>query len=121
MAREGEGGDCYEAAAMLLLFGELKDREGAVLVHGRPIGTGPLNGGKRFNHAWCEFAGLVWDFSNGRENVLPTGTYYVAGQIAAHDCVRYTQEEAREKILESEVWGPWAAAEVDKPEAAAVT
>ena len=120
------GGDCYEAAGRYMMDEcDVKGGcEGLVLVHGEVGGQGALDG-VRFGHAWVEKGGTVIDKSNGRNITMPKVMYYAIGQVQnidpekwgkpefGHDVFtdgnlhKYTWEEARAKILETGVWGPW--------------
>jgi len=90
-----------------------------VLVHGEVSGQGSLEG-VRYGHAWVEDGDTVIDQSNGRDLRVPKVFYYTLGQISSEtfddegyspmggqNVHKYTWEEAREKIIESEHWGPW--------------
>lgn len=96
-----EGGDCYEAAAKYVL-----DHPDMTLVHGEPfLQRDPY---ERFGHAWVEIDGLMAiDVANGKHVELPVLAYYLLGKINADDCKRYSAQEVRRKILETEHWGPW--------------
>lgn len=96
-------GDCYEAAAKLILYSKL---ENAILVHGMVNGQGKLNGVK-YGHAWVEYDDLVFDYSNGRKLEIPKDIYYHLGKINDENNLYYTQEETRGWILKSGTWGPW--------------
>ena len=102
-------GDCYEAAGQYMMrectFGN--DDCDVILVHGEVAGQGPLEG-ITFGHAWVERGGMVIDKSNGRNLELPAALYYLVGQINDIGNIhRYSWEEARRKILDTENWGPW--------------
>ena len=94
-------GDCYEAAGKYMLS---NSDSGCVLVHGIPMGQGPI-AGIRMGHAWVEQGDLVIDNSNGRSVKMPKAVYYALGQIEF--TIRYTMAEFMEKVLESKHWGPW--------------
>lgn len=96
-------GDCYEAGCRLIL--ELDDFKYR-LVHGMVNGQGKLSG-LRFGHCWVETSKLVYDFSNGRELVIPKEEYYAIGRINPNECKYYTCDEAREWILKTQHWGAW--------------
>jgi len=102
------GGDCYQAAGSLILFGDKEvDPYGELyLIHGMVDGQGELSG-IRFDHAWCEDDHLIYDFSNGRRIIFPKEIYYSIGNIKPLDNFKYSQEEAREYVLETGHWGPW--------------
>ena len=87
-----------------------------ILVHGEVTGQGPLEGVK-YGHCWIEDGDIVIDVSNGRNIRMPKEVYYLLGRIGSPETARfgieagnlhkYTWEEAREKILQHEHWGPW--------------
>jgi hypothetical protein len=100
-------GDCYEAAAQYLIEhaifpGKEKD---IILVHGEVTGQGPIEGLK-YGHAWIEQGGMVIDVSNGRNLRMPKKAYYKLGRIGKN-VHKYTVEEARKKLLDTQVYGPW--------------
>jgi len=100
-------GDCYDTAGRYILGfnGENIDNKHR-LVHGMVNGQGQLTG-LRFGHAWIEHGNMVIDKSNGNDVTLPKEIYYKAGHIKEDDNKYYTQDEAREWILETGNWGPW--------------
>lgn len=124
------GGDCFEAAARLLVFPSDAGRElaaqGGELVHGIVRGSGPLEG-IRFTHAWVEVPDssgvvMVYDYANGQEAVIPAALYYLLGGIDPAETVRYSAGEARRRLIEYKHYGPWEgspAAHAD-PEFAAI-
>lgn len=99
------GGNCYEAALVLLMFDEVPDD--AVLCHGKVTGGGPV-AGMRFGHAWVELAdGTVIDRSNGNDVTMDKERYYAIGQIREDEVRRYEKQEAFMEALRTEVYGPW--------------
>lgn len=129
MLTEAEAlGDCYEAAAQFLIelhtTSDKKKLAKYNLVHGIPTGQGPLEG-VRFGHAWLETDGkisrrrgrdpfmkpgsgkVVVDLSNGRHLRMPKPAYYALGNIDPEECVYYTPQEAFERMVEEEIYGPW--------------
>jgi hypothetical protein len=125
-----DDGDCFEVAARLVLdWPPSPAHEPLTLVHGRPIGTGPLNLGERYWHAWVEFteeatipahvvgasppapfvlsAAVVIDRSNGRDDRLPVEVYYAFGSIRPRDCRRYSRTDVMRQLIEFGHWGPW--------------
>ena len=57
-----DGGDCFQAAGQFILDKYYAGHaDGWELVHGLVTGTGGPNLGKRFDHAWLERDGLVYD------------------------------------------------------------
>lgn len=108
-------GNCYRAAAELLLYSAtLKSKKiefvgKPYLVHAEVSGKGPLEG-IRFGHGWVEDDEFVYDFSNDKERVVPKQVYYLLGQVETDDPKkyrRYTPEQAREKLLSTRHYGCW--------------
>jgi hypothetical protein len=99
-------GNCYEAAARFVLSEQVK---GAVLMHGYPMGRGPLHG-RRFGHAWAEAGGLVYDITvpHGGEGI-DRDLYYQLGHLGYDDADvhTYTLDEARIMAVRLAHWGPW--------------
>ena len=120
------GGDCYEAAGKYMMDNCQFEGCNLTLVHGEVQGQGPLSG-VRYGHAWVEDGNMVIDRSNGRDLKMPKAIYYAIGAIASPDMSKwgtpaglndpdlftggnihkYSWEDARTKILDSENWGPW--------------
>ena len=107
-------GDCFEAAARLLLGLELPEGCTAEVVHGIVTGSeGTGVAGVRFTHAWVEVAlanalgQVVLDRSNGRKITLPAAFYYELGRIRAEETVRYAKDELKACLLRYEHFGPW--------------
>jgi hypothetical protein len=101
------GGDCYEASGKYIMdkcmFGDCHLR----LVHGEVAGQGALEG-ITYGHAWVLNGDMVIDRSNGRDLQMPRTLYYALGQIGhIGNVYEYTWDEARQKILQFEHWGPW--------------
>lgn len=109
-SRQKANGDCYQAAGQYMMSKCQFDKfacDDMVIVHGEVMGQGQLMG-VTFGHAWIESNNMVIDVSNGRNITLPIGIYYAIGMIGEIDnFIKYTWEEAREKITEFEHWGPW--------------
>lgn len=105
-------GDCYEAAANYLMdhalgMGVTDPNYNLRLVHGEVAGQGPL-AGTTFGHAWIEDGDIVIDRSRGRDIRMPKFLYYRIGQIDDLNNIHvYTPEEARAKLLETKIYGPW--------------
>ena len=105
-------GDCFEAAGKLFMDMAFCQRP-VVLVHAEVRGQGPIEG-VRFGHAWVEVPralshdDLVIDPSNGRWIELPRSVYYAAGAI---DWIgnqhRYTWNDFKQAVQETQHWGPW--------------
>lgn len=105
-------GDCYEAAAHYLMdhvlgMGVVNPNHNLRLVHGEVAGQGPLEG-TTFGHAWVEDGDIVIDRSRGRDIRMPKFLYYQIGRIDELNNIHvYTPEEARAKLMETKVYGPW--------------
>lgn len=91
-------GDCYKNS-----FDYVTKNRGWVLVHGIPLGTGGSAEGLRYGHAWVECDGVVYDPTV--DVVLPKIIYYALGNIEY--AVEYTVQQALDKVLEWEHYGPW--------------
>jgi len=125
-----KGGDCYGAAARFAVFDPPDDKEYTV-VHGLVGGFilrgeyVPLHG-----HAWVEYCEHVpmppamqrqcpeghpdylemWfcvDKANGHDGCLPREVYYNFGGVRTEETARYTVDEARKKMVQTETYGPW--------------
>jgi hypothetical protein len=103
---KNRNGDCYEAAAKYLMDETLYGHKNLhlKLVHGEVTGQGPIEGVK-YGHAWVLDGDTVIDKSNGRDVRMPKAFYYALGQIER--TIEYTYEEARDKLLEHQTYGPW--------------
>lgn len=106
-----KGGDCYAAAAHVVIEAhdwKLDEQgESFILCHGSPIGRGPIEGVK-FGHAWVEVNDtLVIDQSNGNNIFMDVGRYYAIGQIKPDEVVRYTPQQLAAMIREHKTYGPW--------------
>jgi hypothetical protein len=106
-------GNCYQAAAELLMDSQfLKniDFKGTpYLVHAEVGGQGVLEG-IRYGHAWVEDDIFVYDYSNGRQLVLPKNYYYHIGDVKTRDKKKYRKysfEQARKKLLDTGNYGSW--------------
>jgi len=108
-------GDCYEAATRYMLdSGHLGDPDSPLrIVHGEVAGQGPMKG-KTFGHAWVEFHDpdnkepMVIDPSNGGDLHLPKSMYYQLGKInELNNFHSYTPEEARNRLIDLQHFGPW--------------
>lgn len=106
-AVEGAGGDCFQVAVRIAE--QAAPISNPTIVHGLPIGRGPLNAGKRYWHAWVEVedsTGItVIDRPRGETIMLPQGMYYNMGRI--EQTWRFTLAEARAEMVERGHWGPW--------------
>ena len=102
-------GNCYESAANYVMDNSLFSRGGPakdmVLVHAEVTGQGPIEGLK-YGHAWAEVGGIVIDNSNGNNIQLPVEVYYRMGQVGSN-VYKYTPEEVRQWMIDSETYGPW--------------
>lgn len=105
-------GDCYEAAGRYITEHSLMSPSGNKksslrLVHGEVAGQGSLEG-VTFGHAWVLDGNTVVDRSNGRDISMPKDLYYFIGRINELDNIHvYTPEQARERMLRYEHFGPW--------------
>lgn len=77
-----------------------------VVVHGVPLGRGGDAAGLRYAHAWIEYDGICFDFSNGLDVVLPRFMYYDLGKIDTESCRRYTPAQVRHMLVEHGHHGP---------------
>jgi hypothetical protein len=105
--RKRDGGDCYQAAATLVLDGFVP--EGSTVCHAlvRPW-VGRL-AGHTFGHAWVETPdGTVTDQSNGLNVVgMDRDGYYAIGSINSDEVRRYSLDDVRSEIVRTGHWGPW--------------
>jgi hypothetical protein len=116
------GGDCYVAAGDIVLNqlqrqrfkflatgDEIQFIGTPYLVHAEVKGQGAVEG-IRYGHAWIEDDVLVYDYSNGRQLVLPKELYYRVGDIQTDNpkkYQKYTFEEAKDKLLSTGNYGCW--------------
>lgn len=99
-------GDCFEAAANLMVNMELKE---ATLVNGMVDGRGDLKG-VRHVHAWVEINYIVLDYSNDSEVACIKDTYYNLGGInplVKSEYRAYSYDEVIKLLIETEIYGPW--------------
>ena len=112
MAKGGKtkGGDCFVKAGSFCLLHNSYDFIGEpYLVHAEVRGQGKIEG-LRYGHAWFEDDKNVYDFSNGREIIMPKQVYYYYGDIKTDDpkkYQRYTFQEARDKMSKTKTYGSW--------------
>jgi hypothetical protein len=114
MKRKIKGGDCYYIAgqfAMDNVFSPKKiDYKGTpYLVHAEVQGQGKVSN-LRYGHAWIEDDENVYDFSNGRELIIPKVLYYAIGDIRTNNpkkYQKYTFSEARKRMLQYKHYGCW--------------
>jgi len=108
ISESNDGGDCYQAAGRLILYGDkdVTPYGELYLIHGMVDGQGQLKG-VRYDHAWCEDDHLIYDFSNGRRIIFPKQLYYSIGNIDPHENFKYSKEEALKFVVETGTWGPW--------------
>ena len=109
-------GDCYEAACRSFAISidvpekleEVVKNPDARLVQAEVRGQGKLEG-IRFGHAWIEDKTTVYDFSNGRELIMPKGLYYAIGDIKEVKGKRheYNKSQARKMAVTKGNFGPW--------------
>mgnify|MGYP001500032039 FL=1 len=112
-------GDCYEVHGRAMLGPEGAD---FILVHAEVMGQGRL-AGVPYGHCFLihKVTDIVHDRSNGRDIKMPRVIYYHLGKIDQSEywddtlgrvsrtpkIFEYTQEEAREFMLETGTFGPW--------------
>ena len=96
-------GDCFEAAGQAVSLPFTKSLpDGAELCHGVIVGHGPDH-----VHAWCEAGGMVYDFSQGKNLMIPREVYYQMGGIDPSRIKRYNRSEVLNMTIEHQHWGPW--------------
>jgi transglutaminase-like putative cysteine protease len=118
-------GNCFTTAAGFLRSGMpqamcaaaripyRKDERGPFrVVHGTPIATGGPLEGERYWHAWIEVdvpgaAGVVLDYSNGKQAHIPRLLFYLVGQLAEEHVWRFTLAEAEREYRRWRHCGPW--------------
>lgn len=94
-----KSGDCIKIAADFVI-----ERPGFVFCHGLVSGQGPLRG-RRFRHAWVERNGLVFDFSNSKQVIMPVERYYSIGKIKK--VTRFSADEVGRLMLKTEKYDFW--------------
>jgi GNAT superfamily N-acetyltransferase len=110
---EGKG-DCYYIAGQFAMDNIFTPKNidyigTPYLVHAEVQGQGGISH-IRYGHAWIEDDENVYDFSNGRELVIPKILYYTIGDINTDNPSKYrkyTFAEARRKMLDTGVYGCW--------------
>ena len=108
-AKGGQLGDCYKSAGDFCMLAPVEFIGEPYLVHAEVKGQGKAEG-IRFGHAWVEDDENVYDYSNGREIVLPKVIYYAIGDIETNNSKKYqkyTIPEARAKMLKTKNYGSW--------------
>jgi hypothetical protein len=114
-----ELGDCYEVHGKMMLKPSGRN---FILVHAEVMGQGQL-AGIPYGHCFLinKMTGTVTDRSNGRNIQMPKEIYYMLGKIDQSEywddtmgrvsrtpkIFEYTQEEARDLMLETGTFGPW--------------
>jgi hypothetical protein len=98
-----ELGDCYRAAGRHAV--ENYGKPGLRVVHGvgKPI-VGPYKG-QRFAHAWVEYDGKAYDYSNG--GCISTEAEIYRLLLGMFDCEEYTVQQVNANGLRTGHWGPW--------------
>ena len=103
-------GNCFYNCGMQMtdqmIFGH-GDYQEYTLCHGVATGTGPIEG-VRYGHAWLEFKGLAFDFTNDQHKptaIVPADQYRRVGRIT--DIHEYNAAQVREMICTHGTWGPW--------------
>jgi hypothetical protein len=104
--KANKGGDCFVINGRTFL-NDFSNKQNTYLVHGEVAGQGPLSG-ITFGHCWIEDNSNVYDFSNGRELVIPKQLYYMIGNIdKINNIYKYDNKEFLNKLNEFKTWGPW--------------
>ena len=105
-------GDCYEAAVEFMRT-ECGTRDldmcSFILVQAEVQGQGAL-AHTTFGHAWVldPEVDMVFDYSNGRQLVLPKAVYYRLGHVDELDNIHeYTWVAAVQQMLRTRHYGPW--------------
>ncbi len=107
VSAKNRNGDCYYIAGKIILDNVFNEKiDNPILVHGEVTGQGSI-AGIQYSHAWIEDGDTVIDRSNNRDIKLPAVFYYALGNINKRKTCRYTEKEAREKMLEFKHYGPW--------------
>lgn len=133
-------GDCYEAAANLLLDWEVSGRLDALFKEQPPKRAYVVHGsvwGDRIGyhgHAWVEVEWAievtfppplgkrtipvveVYDYSNGGRFQTLRELYYALGRVES--AKRYTFDQVRKYLLATRVYGPWEGQDAEDREAA---
>lgn len=115
--KENTGGNCYEVAGNIAMDNKmpksLRNKSTnfngtPFVVHAQVTGQGAIDNVK-YGHAWVEDDVFVYDFSNGRELIIPKELYYYIGQIEMKKPIyyKYPFDVAVEKMLTSKHYGPW--------------
>jgi hypothetical protein len=107
-------GDCYYIAGQFAMDNIFTPKKieyigTPYLVHGEVQGQGAVSH-IRYGHAWIEDDENVYDFSNGRELVIPKVIYYAIGDINPDEPTKYkkyTFAEARRKMVDTGHYGCW--------------
>ena len=108
-AKGGQLGDCYKAAGDFCMAAPVEFVGEPYLVHAEVRGQGRAEG-IRFGHAWVEDDENVYDFSNGRQIIMPKVVYYALGDVQTQNpkkYQKYTFLEARAKMLKTKNYGSW--------------
>lgn len=100
-------GDCYEAAALLMVALPSQARDSARLCHGTVIGNAAPVLGIPFGHAWVEIGDTVFDNSNGGQTVTRASVYYQRGTIDPATVTCYTWAQTAHALVSTEHYGPW--------------
>ena len=114
LSESSKGGDCYMVAGLFAMnevfaMNDIEFVGMPYVVHAEVQGQGAISH-LRYGHAWVEDDIFVYDYSNNREIIFPKVLYYRIGQVNTEDATkyrRYTFDEARRKMLETGIYGPW--------------
>lgn len=115
--KENTGGNCYEVAGNIAMDNKmpksLRNKSTnfngtPFVVHAQVTGQGAIDNVK-YGHAWVEDDVFVYDFSNGRELIIPKELYYYIGQVEMKKPIyyKYPFDVAVEKMLSTKHYGPW--------------
>lgn len=114
-------GNCYEISGKIAMSNtaRLPNRYGyktpeikffgtPYVVHSQVSGQGKLEGLK-YGHAWVEDDLFVYDYSNGKELIMPKKQYYKLGGVKTIKPIyyKYTFEEALNKMVDTGHYGSW--------------
>jgi hypothetical protein len=118
LSENNQGGNCYEVAGNIAInerlpkavkeFNLMEFQGTPYLIHAEVLGQGAISG-IRYGHAWIEDDLFVYDFSNGREIILPKTIYYEMGDVkfTPPKYYKYTFKEAIDNMLKTGHYGSW--------------
>ena len=115
---KNNGGDCYYVAGKVAMNDRLPKQAREIImpefqgtpyvVHAEVSGQGAISG-LRYGHAWIEDNVFVYDYSNGREIIMPKELYYHFGDVKkiTPKYYKYTFKQAIEKMVDTGHYGSW--------------